>query len=114
MPLIHYPMLVEIQDDDVMEELMSDLSSVGFMSRAGLVPITPWVDFVDHFYYENGTMPTHILLTDVSFDACTDGLAVELCGEHEIKHTPQTLLNENIRDIEFEELRRLVDGWIAW
>lgn len=114
MALIHYPMLVEIQDDDAMEGLMADLASVGFMSRTGLAPITPWADYVHAFYCENGTMPTHILLTDASFDACTDGLAIELCGEYEIEHAPRTLLDENVREIEFEDLRALVDGWVAW
>lgn len=108
---LNHPLLAPVADDDTMENIMADLAGLGFMSRYGLSPITPWSSYLEWFYEDTGTYPTHFLLTGSSFDPVADGLSVELCGEHEISHAPETLLDEDVREVDIERLIRLIGEW---
>lgn len=110
---LRFPIVVEIQDDETMEAVMDQLDLLGFMSRYGTVPIYPYADFQEWFYNENGTYPTHFLLTDAEFDPVADGLSVDLCGEVELGMASKTLLNEDIHEVEFERFEQMLRSWKA-
>lgn len=112
---LHHPLLIEIpQDNDMMELAMENLSYLGFMARYGWTPIYPYAGFKEAFYQENDTYPTHFLLTDASFDPVTDGLSVELCGQVEVQQAPKTLLDEDIREIDWDTFCQKVDRWLQY
>lgn len=112
MSLMHFPVVFEVQDDDAaMEDIMSDLSEIGFMSRTSFSPVYPYMDFRDDFYEKTGTYPTYVLLSDDGFDTEADGAVVELLGEEELVAIEKDLSCE-IHYLDYIDLLELLDAWL--
>lgn len=108
---LRYPIVAEIEEitDDVMDDVMDRMELLGFMPRFGRANLYPYAGFVDAFYEETGTYPTHILFTDENVDAEADGLSVELCGADELAEAQKAL--DDIHYIEIDELVERIGKW---